>query len=292
MTAISIPEARSSSRALARNRRLRRWSFRGFLAFAALIWIIPLIWMLSLSLSDNNALQLSTTSLLPVEPTLDNFTTLFESGSTPGWLWNSIVVTVATTVLTLILSSMAGYAFARIPFRGKRIAFPLVLAGLMVPKEAMFIPLFLIFADFQQHNTYHALVLPRIAAPLGVFIMTQFFLAIPGELEEAAVIDGASRWTIFRRIMLPMSVPALTALGIFTFVLTWNDFLWPLVSATDPDNFTITTGLASRQGNFAQANALGDLMAQGVFASAPLLILFFIFQRQVIRGISLGSGTK
>ena len=200
------------------------------------------------------------------------------------------MVTVATTALTLILSAMAGYAFARIPFRGKRIAFPLVLAGLMVPKEAMFIPLFLIFADFDQHNTYQALVLPRIAAPLGVFIMTQFFSAIPDELEEAAVIDGASRWKIFWKIMLPMSVPALTALGIFTFVLTWNDFLWPLVSATDPDNFTITTGLASRQGNFAQANALGDLMAQGVFASVPLLILFFIFQRQIIRGISLGSG--
>ncbi|MGB7878506.1 MAG: carbohydrate ABC transporter permease, partial [Ilumatobacteraceae bacterium] len=142
------------------------------------------------------------------------------------------------------------------------------------------------------HNTYHALVLPRIAAPLGVFIMTQFFSAIPSEIEEAAVIDGASRWKIFWKIMLPMSVPALTALGIFTFVLTWNDFLWPLVSATDPDMFTITTGLASRQGNFAQANALGDLMAQGVFASLPLLILFFIFQRQIIRGISLGSGGK
>ncbi len=258
----------------------------------AAVWIIPLIWMFSLALSDNDALARDTTNLLPVQATTDNFVTLLESGRTPGWLFNSVVVTVATTLLTLILSAMAGYAFARIPFKGKRIAFPAVLAGLMVPKEAMFIPLFLIFADFDQHNTYHALVLPRIAAPLGVFIMTQFFSEIPGELEEAAVIDGASRWTIFRRIMLPMSVPALTALGIFTFVQTWNDFLWPLVSATDPDMFTITTGLASRQGNFAQASALGDLMAQGVFASAPLLILFFIFQRQVIRGISMGSGSK
>ncbi len=275
-----------------RHRQWKRWTFNAFLALAVIIWVIPLVWMLSLSLSDNDALQRDTTSLVPVEPTLDNFTTLFDSGSTPTWLWNSVVVTVATTVLTLILSSMAGYTFARIPFRGKRFAFPLVLAGLMVPKEAMFIPLFLIFADFEQHNTYHALVLPRIAAPLGVFIMTQFFAAVPGEVEEAAVIDGASRWKIFWKIMLPMSVPALTALGIFTFVLTWNDFLWPLVSATDPDKFTITTGLASRQGNFAQANALGDLMAQGVFASFPLLILFFIFQRQVIRGISLGSGGK
>ena len=293
MTAVALPESSAAvRRKMRRNRQLRRWSFQGFLGFAALIWIIPLIWMLSLSLSDNNALQRDTTSLVPIEPTLSNFTTLFESGRTPSWMWNSIVVTVTTTFLTLVLSSMAGYAFARIPFRGKRIAFPLVLAGLMVPKEAMFIPLFLIFADFDQHNTYHALVLPRVAAPLGVFIMTQFFTAIPADLEEAAVIDGANRWTIFRRIMLPMSVPALTALGIFTFVLTWNDFLWPLVSATDPDNFTITTGLASRQGNFAQANALGDLMAQGVFASLPLLILFFIFQRQVIRGISLGSGGK
>ncbi len=258
----------------------------------AAVWIIPLIWMFSLALSDNDALARDTTNLLPVQATTDNFVTLLESGRTPGWLFNSVVVTVATTVFTLILSAMAGYAFARIPFKGKRIAFPLVLAGLMVPKEAMFIPLFLIFADFEQHNTYHALVLPRIAAPLGVFIMTQFFSEIPGEFEEAAVIDGASRWTIFRRIMLPMSVPALTALGIFTFVQTWNDYLWPLVSATDPDMFTITTGLASRQGNFAQASALGDLMAQGVFASAPLLILFFIFQRQVIRGISMGSGSK
>ncbi len=268
-----------------------RWLY-AFLAVAVALWIVPLIWMLSLSLSSNDALVTNTTSLLPVEFTFSNFATLITSGQTPRWLLNSTIVTVATTVLTLILSSMAGYAFASIPFRGKKFAFPLVLAGLMVPKEAMFIPLFLIFAEVDQHNTYHALVLPRIAAPLGVFIMTQFFSAIPPELEEAATIDGASRWKIFWKVMLPMSVPALTALGIFTFVLTWNDFLWPLVSATDPDMFTITTGLASRQGNFAQASALGDLMAQGVFASLPLLILFFVFQRQVIRGISLGSGGK
>ncbi len=273
-------------------RALRRGVGTGVLMVLAVIWVLPMVWMFSLGLSDNEALSRDTTNLLPIAFTTENFTTLLQSGRTPRWLLNSVIVTLATTIVTLILASLAGYAFARIPFRGKRVAYPLVLAGLMVPKEAMFIPLFLIFADFDQHNTYQALVLPRVAAPLGVFIMTQFFSEIPSELEEAAVIDGASRWTIFRRIMLPMSVPALTALGIFTFVLTWNDFLWPLVSATDPDMFTITTGLASGQGNFAQASALGDLMAQGVFASAPLLILFFIFQRQVIRGISVGSGSK
>jgi multiple sugar transport system permease protein len=148
------------------------------------------------------------------------------------------------------------------------------------------------FAEVNQHNTYHALALPRIAAPLGVFIMTQFFAAIPGEVEEAARVDGATRWRTFTNVMLPMAAPALTALAIFTFVLTWNDFLWPLVSATQREMFTITTGLASLQGNFAQATELGALMARGVVASLPLLILFIIFQRQLIRGISIGSGGK
>jgi multiple sugar transport system permease protein len=122
--------------------------------------------------------------------------------------------------------------------------------------------------------------------------MTQFFKAIPYEIEEAAQIDGASRWTIFWRIMLPMSGPALTALAIFTFILTWNDYLWPLVSASQKEMFTITTGLASLQGNFAQATELGSLMARGVVASLPLLILFFIFQRYLMRGISVSSGGK
>jgi multiple sugar transport system permease protein len=162
----------------------------------------------------------------------------------------------------------------------------------MVPKEAMFIPLFLMFAEVDMHNTYAALILPRIAAPLGVFIMTQFFKAIPYEIEEAAQIDGASRWTVFWRIMLPMSGPAITALSIFTFILTWNDYLWPLVSATQKEMFTITTGLASLQGNFAQATELGSLMARGVVASLPLLLLFFIFQRNLMRGISVSSGGK
>jgi multiple sugar transport system permease protein len=271
---------------------IRRRLFLGFLVVAAIVWIVPLVWMFSLSLTPNEILQRDTTSLLPREPTLSNFSDVFSVGLTPRWFLNSVIVTTVTTVFTLILSAMAGYAFARIDFRGKRIMYPFVLAGLMVPKEAMFVPLFLMFAEFEQHNTYHALALPRIAAPLGVFIMTQFFAAIPDELEEAARVDGAGRWRTFISVMMPMAAPALTALAIFTFVLTWNDYLWPLVSATQREMFTITTGLASLQGNFAQATELGALMARGVLASLPLLILFVIFQRQLIRGISIGSGGK
>ncbi len=266
--------------------------FMAFLVVAAFVWIIPLVWMFSMSLTPNEILQRETTNLLPQSPTLKNFTDVFSVGLTGRWFFNSVVVTVVTTVFTLILSAMAGYAFARIEFRGKRIMFPFVLAGLMVPKEAMFVPLFLMFAEFEQHNTYQALALPRIAAPLGVFIMTQFFAAIPDELDEAARVDGAGRWRTFFSVMMPMATPALTALAIFTFVLTWNDFLWPLVSATQREMFTITTGLASLQGNFAQATELGALMARGVIASLPLLILFVVFQRQLIRGISVGSGGK
>lgn len=273
-------------------KKIRSFIFLAFMSVGALIWILPLIWMFSLSLSSNQALQLETTSLTPVEFTFDNILGVIQGGLTTRWLLNSVIVTVLTTAITLILSAMAGYAFARIPFRGKKTVFAIVLAGLMVPREAMFVPLFLMFAEAGMHNTYEALILPRIAAPLGVFIMTQFMASIPLEVEEAARVDGASRWMTFWRIMLPMSAPALTALGIFTYILTWNDFLWPLVSATQREMFTITTGLASLQGNFAQATELGSLMARGVIASVPLLILFLIFQRQLVRGISIGSGNK
>lgn len=273
-------------------RRLRQLLMVGVLGFAALVWLTPLLWMVSLSVSSNEALTTNTTSLVPLDPTLSNYGDVLDIGLTPRWLLNSLIVTGVTTIATLALSASAGYAFARLQFRGKWWLFPFVLAGLMVPKEAMFIPQFLMFSEVDLHNTYSALALPRIAAPLGVFIMTQFFRALPRDIEEAASVDGASRWVIFSRVLLPLSVPALTALGIFTFILTWNDYLWPLVSATQPDMFTITTGLASLQGNFAQATELGSLMARGVVAAAPLLILFVIFQKHLIRGISVGSGGK
>ncbi len=273
-------------------KQFRRVLYLVLMTIAVFFWIVPMVWMYSLSLSSNEALKTVTTSLIPIEFTIGNFFSVFQVGLTPRWFLNSIIVTVITTVLTVVLSAMAGYAFARIPFKGKNFMLAFVLAGLMVPKEAMFIPLFLMFAEVDMHNTYAALILPRIAAPLGVFIMTQFFKAIPYEIEEAAQIDGASRWTVFWRIMLPMSGPAITALSIFTFILTWNDYLWPLVSATKKEMFTITTGLASLQGNFAQATELGSLMARGVVASLPLLLLFFIFQRNLMRGISVSSGGK
>lgn len=271
---------------------VRSTRYHGLMILAAFIWFVPMLWMVSLALTPNDQLQQSSTGLLPRSATLANFFNVFNAGDLMRWFLNSFVVTTITTVVTVVFCAMAGYAFAKIKFRGRRLLFALVLGGLMVPKEAMFVPLFLMISNVDLQNTYSALILPRLAAPLGVFIMTQFFSKVPDEVEEAARIDGAGRWRVFFEIMLPLARPAMASLAIFTFVLTWNDYLWPLVASTKTEWFTVTTGLASLQSNFAATTNLGDLMARGLVGSLPLIILFVIFQRQLIRGITLGSGEK
>jgi multiple sugar transport system permease protein len=278
--------------AVRRRRGRRPGLYHALMLTAAFAWLIPIIWMFSLALTPNSVLRRSTTSLFPRDVTLENFLAVFDVGLMFRWFSNSVVVTSVATVLTVFFCAMAGYAFAKIDFPFRRLVFVFVIAGLMVPKEAMFVPLFLMFSEADQHNTYQALFLPRIAAPLGVFLMTQFFSQVPPEIEEAARVDGAGRWRIFWSIMLPLARPALASLAIFTFVLTWNDYLWPLVSATEREMFTVTTGLASLQGNFAQAEELGSLMARGIVGCLPLLLFFLLFQRQLIRGITLTSGEK
>lgn len=270
----------------------RQIGFHLWMILLVAIWLLPLLWTFSLSLTPNSMLRVDSQHLLPQGLTFDNYVDVFRTGLTARWFLNSAIVTGITTVITLFVCATAGYAFAKLTFPARMLVYALTLAGMMVPKEAMFVPLFMMFSDANLHNTYSALILPRIAFPLGVFLMTQFFSKVPGEIEEAARVDGASRWRIFFAIMLPLARPALLALATFTFVQTWNDYLWPLVSATRPEMFTITTGLASLQGNFAQATELGSLMARGIVGSLPLLIIFIVFQKYLIRGISMSSGDK
>ncbi|MBX6749010.1 MAG: carbohydrate ABC transporter permease [Micromonosporaceae bacterium] len=262
------------------------------MTMSAFVWLVPLFWMLSMSLSKDEALRINASSLIPTEFTLENFRNAFAISLVGRWFLNSVIVTVSTTVLTVALCAMAGYAFAQVPFRGRAALYALVLAGLMVPFEAVFIPLFTMFADADQHNTYHALILPRLASALGVFVMTQFFSKVPKEYSEAAMVDGAGRWTVFLRIMLPLARPALLALAIIVFVWTWNDYLWPLVSVSDREMLTITPGLASLKLQWSNAQNLGSIMARGVVGAAPVLIAFLLFQRHLIRGITLSSGEK
>ena len=260
------------------------------IVLVAVLWIAPVVWVLSMSLKPNAELMRSTAGFLPIPFTTENYANLLALSATPLWLLNSAVVALTMTVLVLIISSLAGYAFARIEFPGRKILFILVLTGLMVPEQAVFIPLHTMFAGWGMHNTHIALVMPRVAVPMGVFLMTQFFKAVPRELEEAAELDNASRFKVFLKIMVPLSAPALTTLGLFTFMYAWNDFLWPLVSATNAERYTVTLGLASIQGNFAQSEGLGSVMASAVFASAPIIVLYLIFQRYIVSGVSMGAG--
>ena len=256
----------------------------------AVLWLLPVIWVLAMSLKPNAVLQQSTWGFIPYPFTIDNYANLIQLATVPRWLVNSLVVAVGMTLLVLVVSSLAGYAFARLRFPFKRAIFVLMIAGLMIPEQAVFLPLHQMFASWGIHNTHAALMMPRVAVPIGVFLMMQFFRAVPRELEEAAELDHASHFAIFWKIMLPLSVPALTTLGLFTFIHAWNDFLWPLVSATDADMYTVTVGLASIQGNFAFTEGLGSVMASAVFASLPIVLLFLIFQRFIVAGVAMSAG--
>lgn len=265
------------------------------LSIPAFIWLVPTIWMVSLSFQPNDVLARTTSStalgLIPIPFTADNYIALFRFGQVPMWFLNSLIVSVGMTLAVLAVSTTAGYALARLDFPFKGPVIVLCLMGLMVPEQAVFIPLYTMFADWGWHNSHHALILPRVAVPIGVFLMMQFFKAIPKDIEEAARIDGVGWLQIFWYVMLPLARPAMMTLAILTFLYAWNDYLWPLVSAQQREYFTITLGLASIQSNFAQAEGLGRVMASGVIASLPVVVLFLIFQRYVVRAMTAG-GTK
>lgn len=263
------------------------------LALPAFLWLLPTFWMLSLSFQPNDLLARTTSNtlfgLVPWPFTLENYRALLSFGQVHLWFLNSLIVALGMTLGVLVLSATCGYAFARLQFVGKRLVMVLILMGLMVPEQAVFIPLYTQFAELGWHNSHHSLIIPRLAVPIGVFIMTQFFRGISRDVEEAARIDGANTFQIFWHVMLPLARPAMMTVAILTFLYAWNDYLWPLVSAQRPEHFTITLGLASLQSNFAQSEGLGSVMASGVIASLPVVMLFLVFQRYVVRAVALGG---
>ncbi len=255
------------------------------LAIAALIMAAPLLWTLLLSLKPNGELLRSTATAFHPPYTLQNYADILGHSAVFGWLVNSTIVSLGVTLGVLTLSSLAGYGFARLRFPGRDVIFVIVLFGLAIPEQSVIIARHQMFSALDLHNSYGGLIFPGLAVPFGVFLMTQYFRAMPKELEEAAWLDGASRFTTFWRILLPLSLPAQATLGIFTFLATWNDYWWPLISATNSQMYTLTVGIASSQMNFAQTNGLGFLMAQAVFASVPILIVYVIFQRYIVAGV-------
>ncbi len=269
----------------ARRARLSPIAFAAVLIGAA-IMVAPLIWTILLSLKSNAELVGNSAAALSGPYTLENYQAIFGNALTTRWLINSAIVSLGTTAGVLILCSLAGYGFARLDFPLRKTLFVLVLAGLAIPGEAVVLPRHQLFAQLELHNSYAGLILPGLVTPFGVFFMTQYFRAIPKEYDEAALLDGASRLSIFWNVLLPLTVPAQSTLAVFTFLASWNDYWWPLISATRSEMYTLTVGLAASQMNYAQTSGLGFLMAQAVFASIPIFIVYLVFQKQIVRAMA------
>ena len=258
----------------------------GAVALCGVLMLVPIAWALALSFKSNAALLVDTNSVFHAPYTLENYGDIFAGSSVFRWLLNSTIVALGMTAGVLVLSSLAGYAFARLEFPGRKVLFVLVLFGLAVPEQAVIIPRYQLFAALDLHNTYAGLMLPGMAMPFGVFLMTQYFRAIPRAIDEAAMLDNASQLRIFFRVLLPMTLPAQATLGIFTFLFAWNDYWWPLISGTNERMYTLTVGIAASQINFAESAGLGFLMAQAIFAALPILVVYLFFQKYIIRAAS------
>jgi multiple sugar transport system permease protein len=278
-------------------RRDSRQLARLILPYAALIlltlvFVAPLLWMLSTSLKPNYETTQFPPSWIPKTFSGEGYSTILKTSSqTPvlQWFVNSMIAATAHTLLILITASMAAYALARISFRGKRIMFALIVSTLFIPQFVFLIGNYLIVDFFGWLDTLLAVIVPGAAGAFGVFFLRQFFLSLPPELEEAALIDGANRFQIFTRIIVPLSKAPLATLAVLSFLVNWNDFLWPVYVLFSAQNLTLPPGLAILQG--AYEVKYNVIMAGGVIASIPVLILYLFAQKYIIQGVSR-SGVK
>lgn len=257
----------------------------------AAIMLVPIVWMLSTSLKPSDAILTLPPKLVPDHPTLGSYRAVIEAFPMMRVFLNSLLVAVATTVGQLVLSAMAGYAFARFEFRGRDALFFLYLATLMVPLVVRVTPLFIIVRELGWTDSYAGLIVPPMFSAFGTFLMRQFFLDLPRELEEAAVIDGASTFTMFTRVIVPLAGPAFATLGIFAFMASWNDFLWPLLIVSDTKFMTLPLALATLQGLYPGQTQWNLVMAGTVISVVPMIVVFVLAQRWVIQGIT-ASGLK
>lgn len=253
--------------------------------------VVPFLFMFSTSFTQSFTMMSYPPTLLPDNPTLSNYWTIlfdFQNGLFPRWFFNTLFTTVCITLGSLFLNTLAGYIFAKKEFYGKNILFGLLLSTMMVPVAVTLIPTFLIVNRLGFFNTYWALILPTLATPFGIFLMRQFISSLPSELIEVSKIDGAGELRIFWSIVIPLSLPGMAALGIFTVINSWNAFLWPLVVLRANTMRTLVVGLATIQGEFNVEYGL--IMAGSVLTVLPLLILFIIFQPYFVEGLRMGYG--
>ena len=269
-------------------RRVRSWLSSGALHITlfvgAIVVLLPFIWMVTGSFKPAGEFYAYPDRLLPIEPSIDAYVDIWSAIPFARLFFNSVVFALGVSLLSLFLDSLAAYALARLNFRGKRIAFWVVLIVLMVPFQITLVPLYLTVFEFGWLDSYAGLIIPRATNAFGIFLLRQFFISIPRDYDEAARIDGASEFYIYRRIILPLSKPALATLFIFHFMYNWNDFLWPLVITTSQEMRTLPAGLALFMGQHTTEQAL--LLAGATLTLLPLLVAFLLAQRQFVRGVA------
>jgi len=280
--AIRRPVAQRSRRF---GRRAERWLLFAAALVLTLIVLLPVVVIVFTAFKPAAEINAYPPTLLPGTWTLDNFAKIFSDLPFGRLFLNSLVFAGGVTVFALVFDSLAAYALARIDFRGNRVVLIVIVASLMIPFQATLIPVYQLVAQLGWVNTFAGLIIPRAADAFGIFFLRQFFISLPRDLDNAARIDGAGEFRIFRSIVLPNAVPALLTLAIFTFVNNWNDLLWPLVFTTSPEMGTITSGLTLLTGP-SGIIPYGTMMAGSLIAVLPLAVMFLIMQRRFIESVA------
>ncbi|MDQ1234325.1 multiple sugar transport system permease protein [Paenibacillus sp. SORGH_AS306] len=260
-----------------------------FLIVTAVAMMIPYLWMVVSSFKSNMDIMSGQGSFFPNHPTLEGYFTVFEDAPFVKWMWNSAISAVIITIITLFTSALAGYVFAKHQFKGKRILFMLILATMMIPFQVIMIPTYLITARLGLIDHLAAIILPNLVSSYGVFLAKQFIEDIPQDLLDAARIDGAGELRLMIRIIAPLILPMLSALGIFTFMNAWNNYLWPLIVLNDTDHMTVPLALVYFNGTHVVNYNV--VMSAAVLITLPVMIVFLIFQKQFIKGLTM-TGMK
>lgn len=272
--------------------RIKKIGIGNFLVCAviflfALFNIFLVYWMLTSSFKASHIVSKMPPEWFPLNPTIGNFKDLMRNGKVFYWVGNSFFISGATTLLVVLISSLAAYSFAKLEFAGKNIIFMVFISTLMIPKEVFIVPLFKVVQYLNLMESYVGVILPNVALPFGVFLLKQFFETIPNSLRESAKIDGYSEFQIFRKIMLPLAKPGIAALTILMFIQVWNDYLWQMVMIRKDTLKTLQLGVASMQ--MDNNPNYGLKFAGAVCAALPMLIIFLVFQRYFTEGITMGA---
>ncbi|WP_460796329.1 carbohydrate ABC transporter permease [Microbacterium sp. GXF0217] len=255
------------------------------LLLMAIGWLLPFLWAVATAFKTETDAASGDPSWIGASgPTVESFVAILSQGNVYIWAFNSLWTSVAVTAITLAISALAAYAFSRLDFTGRKWLFAVIIASIVVPPQVLIIPLFYQMLTFNMIDTYWGLILPQVVAPAMVFILKRFFDAIPIELEDAARVDGASRFRIFWSIVLPLSRPILASVAIFVFIGAWNNFLWPFLVINDTTLMTLPVGLQTVISAYGVQYA--QVMAQAVLAALPLIIVFIIFQKQIVKGVA------